>query len=93
MKEYDLPELVRIHGEPTNVLLRMDENDVELGRVQAEQGHVRTQADRHTQCRHLDLNTRTEGVSSSGSTYVDYRQNRVTYALRLIVTHNVVIWI
>jgi hypothetical protein len=59
MKECDLPELVRIHGESTNVLLWMDENDVELGRVQAEQGHVRAQADRHAQCRHLDLNTRT----------------------------------
>ncbi len=62
MKECDLPELVRVHGESTNVLLWMDENDVELGRVQAEQGHVRAQADRHTQCRHLDLNTRKESA-------------------------------
>jgi hypothetical protein len=51
-----LPEFVCIHGEPPDVLLRMDQDDVQLGRVQAEQRHVRAQADRYAQRRHLDLN-------------------------------------
>ena len=52
-----LPKLVCVHSESANILLRVDEDDVQLGRVQAEQRHVRAQADRHAQRRHLDLNT------------------------------------
>jgi hypothetical protein len=38
----------------------MDQDDVELRGVEAEQRHVRAQADRHAQCRHLDLNVEIE---------------------------------
>ena len=46
-----------VHGELPDILLRVEDDDVELGAVQAEQGHVGAQADRHTQCRHLNLKT------------------------------------
>ena len=47
--------LDRVHGQLPNILLRVEEDDVELGAVQAEQRHVGAQADRDAEGRQLDL--------------------------------------
>ena len=39
--------LYRVHGQLTYILFRMEKDNVELGRVQAEQRHVRREADRY----------------------------------------------
>ena len=44
-----------VHGELPDILLRVKHDDVELGAVETDQGHVGTQADGDAQCGHLDL--------------------------------------
>ena len=47
--------LYSVHGELPDILLRMKHDDVELGAVEADQGHVGAQADGDAQRGHLDL--------------------------------------
>ena len=44
-----------VHGELPDILLRMEHDDVELGAVETDQGHVGAQADGDAQRGHLDL--------------------------------------
>ena len=46
-----------VHGQLPNILLRVEQDDVELGAVQAEQRHVGAQADRDAEGRQLDLSS------------------------------------
>ena len=44
-----------VHRQFPDVLLRLKHDDVDLGRVEAEQSHIRAQADGHAQSCDLDL--------------------------------------
>ena len=57
--------LDRVHGQLPNILLRVEEDDVELGAVQAEQRHVGAQADRDAEGRQLDLRSNLVSVRNN----------------------------
>lgn len=52
--------LGRVDGETSlsHVFVRLEDNDINLGREETEQSYGGTQADGHAQRRYLDLNTR-----------------------------------
>lgn len=55
-----------VHGELPHVLVGVEHDDVDLGRVQTEQSHRGGQRDRHAQGRYLDLGGRECGGGLGG---------------------------